>query len=110
MMAGAPGWGAHSDPPSCGAASGPPVLLLALLGLLSVPVARGEYGEVGRSRDTCLDPSWLGPFCLDPSCLGPTCLVPTWLGPSWLGGVWGWGGGRGQGRGSSSEEVFSCRR
>lgn len=59
MKAGAAGWGGHPDPPGCGAAPDPPVLLLALLGLLSVPVARGEYGAVGRTRDTCLDPTWL---------------------------------------------------
>ncbi|XP_038018577.1 membrane cofactor protein [Motacilla alba alba] len=42
MKAGAPGWGGPPGPPSCGAASG--WLLLALLGLLSVPAARGDCG------------------------------------------------------------------
>lgn len=54
MKAGAVGWGGHPDPPGCGVASGHPVLLLALLGLLSIPAAHGEYGAVGRSTDTCL--------------------------------------------------------
>ncbi|XP_019144445.2 complement decay-accelerating factor [Corvus cornix cornix] len=44
MRAGAPACGGHPDPPTCGAASGHPLLLLAVLGLLSIPVARGDCG------------------------------------------------------------------
>ncbi|KAM4885336.1 complement decay-accelerating factor-like [Sylvia borin] len=42
MKAGAPASGAHPDPQGCGAASARPVLLLALLGLLGIPGARGD--------------------------------------------------------------------
>lgn len=126
MRAGAPRWGGPPGPPSCGAASGHPVLLLAVLllavlGLLSIPVARGEYGGVGRTRDTCLDPTWLlRGWVMPPPSLG----TDPWLGavtdPALAGAfptgdagaipttLLGWG--RGQGTGSSPEEVFSCHR
>ncbi|XP_059343709.1 complement decay-accelerating factor [Ammospiza nelsoni] len=41
MTAAAAGWGAPPDPPSCGVIS---ALLLALLGLLGIPVAHGDCG------------------------------------------------------------------
>ncbi|XP_056367386.1 complement decay-accelerating factor-like isoform X2 [Oenanthe melanoleuca] len=44
MKAAAPAWGAHPEPPSLGVLSGLPVLLPALLGLLSIPAARGDCG------------------------------------------------------------------
>uniref|UniRef100_A0A674GTP1 Sushi domain-containing protein n=1 Tax=Taeniopygia guttata TaxID=59729 RepID=A0A674GTP1_TAEGU len=54
MKAGAPGWGGPPGPPGCGAASDLPVLLLAVLGLLSVPEARGSCSVPPRLRFAAL--------------------------------------------------------
>lgn len=65
MKCGEPGQGKHPGTLSCrtptGAwGSGHPTLLLALLGLLATPVARGEYrdtGCMGRTSKTCPTPT-----------------------------------------------------
>lgn len=69
MKPGEPGQGKHPGTSSCWAptmrqGSGHPTLLLALMGLLSTPAARGEYGHMGctaGSSETCpAPPSLLG--------------------------------------------------
>lgn len=88
MRAGAAAWGGPPDPPSCGVTSGHPVLLLAVLGLLSIPVAHGEYGA-WEGPGT---PAWVPPGCsgaalgMLPPSLGLSQTQP-WLLPS-LGEPW----------------------
>ncbi|XP_074420116.1 complement receptor type 2-like isoform X2 [Larus michahellis] len=78
MRSGEAGQGKHPGTLSWGAppvaqGSGHRALLLALLGLLGMPVARGEYGDagcVGKTSETCLGPTLLlrrwGGWCHHP--------------------------------------------